>query len=219
MGKRLRTQTERFRASYTVGIGDQQQERKKPHTSECSAFEHERTNRRAHRGYSANWDRQVRPRTLGEASAQRGTRKALNLLTRTSLEGLNSDGWTLSKEIGGTLFHTGHVSTIMWHGNDLHEEASPQRLCMVEASLRSHFETERLLSSCPTEAVAVSLVSGDLRANRPDLRHLVKKTMREVNQATDGTLVRAQHDGKEVFRGNISSFKLQNSEDSKLKVM
>ena len=116
-------------------------------------------------------------RTRVEASAQYGTCKALKLLARTYLERLSSDGWTLSEECPETLFHSGHVSKTTCHGNDLFEEASLQGLCKVEASLRSHFETERLLSSYPTLTVPVRLVLGYLGANTIDMRHPVKKPM------------------------------------------
>ena len=114
----LSTKTKRFKASDTVGTGNQQQERKKPGTSECSMFGHKRTNRQAHRAYSTNWDRPVRTRTPVEASAQYGTRNALKLCTRTLSTALSSDGWLKRKEFRGKLSRAGHVTTTTCHGDD-----------------------------------------------------------------------------------------------------
>ena len=80
-------------------------------------------------------------------------------------------GGALSEEFPEILFHAGHASTTTCRGNDLLEKTTRQGLCKVEASLRSNVETERLLTSYPTDAVAVSSVLGYFRANRPDLRY------------------------------------------------
>ena len=154
--------------------------------SDCSAFQHQRTDRRAHRACAANWVRPVQRKTIVETSAQYATRKALILLARTFLEGLSSDGWTLYKEFPQTLVHAFHVSTTTRLANDLLDEAPLKGLCKVEASPRSHFVAEMLLSSYLTEAVAVSFVSFYLRANRLDLRHPVKKPrMKSLGRPTE----------------------------------
>ena len=181
VGKRLGTQTRRLGASYTVRNGDQQQERTKPGTSDCSTSQ-QRLNT------SVPTDKLiVNIQTFGLVQSGQAVWlmnvQGIEALSQNPIKRLSSGGRRLFNEFPGTLLLAGHVAMTTCHGDDFFVETS--RTAVVSLLCSVAFSTDRL-----------------------GLRYLVNNHMTEATQATDGMLAwarRGRWSGQKAFESLRSS--------------